>query len=34
MFAEEHIEAMRQVKRHLDPQWLLSPGTLFGPGTL
>ncbi|HZL25927.1 MAG TPA: FAD-binding oxidoreductase [Acidobacteriaceae bacterium] len=30
MFAEEHIEAMRQVKRRLDPQWLLSPGTLFG----
>jgi len=34
MFTEEHIEAMRQVKRRLDPQWLLSPGTLFGSGAL
>ena len=31
------IEAMRQVKLCLDPQWLLGQGTLFGvggPGTL
>jgi len=36
-FAEEHIEAMRQVKRRFDPQGLLGRGTLFGadgPGTL
>jgi FAD/FMN-containing dehydrogenase len=33
-FSEEHIEAMRKVKRHLDPLWLLAPGTLFGPGAL
>ena len=29
-FAEEKIEAMRAVKRRLDPQWLLGRGTLFG----
>ena len=28
-YAPEHIEAMRQVKRQLDPQWLLGQGTLF-----
>ena len=33
-FAEEHIEAMRQVKRRFDPQWLLGRGTLFGVGSL
>jgi len=36
-FAERDIEAMRQVKLRLDPQWLLGQGTLFGvggPGTL
>jgi FAD/FMN-containing dehydrogenase len=33
-FAEEHIEAMRQVKRRFDPQWLLGRGTLFGAGSL
>lgn len=33
-FSEEHIEAMRQVKSRLDPQWLLGAGTLFGTGKL
>ncbi len=28
-YAPEHIEAMRQVKRRLDPLWLLGQGTLF-----
>ncbi len=28
-YAPEHIEAMKQVKRQLDPQWLLGQGTLF-----
>jgi len=28
------IEKMRQVKRHLDPNWLLSPGTLFDGGAV
>jgi FAD/FMN-containing dehydrogenase len=28
-YAPEHIEAMRQVKRRLDPQWLLGRDTLF-----
>ena len=28
-YAPEHIEAMRAVKRRLDPQWLLGRGTLF-----
>ena len=36
-FAKRDIEAMRQVKLRLDPEWLLGQGTLFGvggPGTL
>jgi len=33
-FSEEHIEAMRQVKRRFDPHWLLGAGTLFGAGKL
>jgi FAD/FMN-containing dehydrogenase len=28
-FTTDQIEAMRQVKRRLDPQWLLGQGTLF-----
>ena len=28
-YAEEHLEAMRSVKRRLDPQWLLGRGTLW-----
>ncbi len=28
-YAPEHIESMRQVKRRLDPQWLLGRDTLF-----
>jgi FAD/FMN-containing dehydrogenase len=28
-YAPEHIEAMKAVKRRLDPQWLLGQGTLF-----
>jgi FAD/FMN-containing dehydrogenase len=28
-FAPDHIEAMRQVKRRFDPQWILGRGTLF-----
>jgi FAD/FMN-containing dehydrogenase len=28
-FSEEQIEAMKAVKRRLDPQWLLGRGTLF-----
>jgi FAD/FMN-containing dehydrogenase len=28
-YAPEHLEAMRAVKRRLDPQWLLGRGTLF-----
>jgi FAD/FMN-containing dehydrogenase len=31
-FSEQHIEAMRQVKRRFDPQWLLGRGTLFDAG--
>ncbi len=37
LFSEQQIDAMRQVKRRFDPQWLLGRGTLFdagGPGTL
>ena len=37
LFAEQHLEAMRQVKLRFDPQWLLGRGTLFdvgAPGTL
>jgi FAD/FMN-containing dehydrogenase len=36
-FAEQDIEAMRAVKRRLDPQELLGRGTIFGgdgPGVL
>jgi FAD/FMN-containing dehydrogenase len=29
-YTPDQIEAMKNVKRHLDPNWLLSPGTLFG----
>lgn len=28
-YAPEHIEAMKSVKRRLDPSWILSPGNLF-----
>ncbi|MBV8828918.1 MAG: hypothetical protein JO108_06775, partial [Acidobacteriaceae bacterium] len=31
MYSADEIEAMRDVKRHLDPQWLLGQGTIFGP---
>jgi FAD/FMN-containing dehydrogenase len=30
-FAPEQIEVMRDVKRRLDPKWLLGQGTLFAP---
>ncbi len=30
-FSEDQIEAMKAVKRRLDPQWLLGRGTLFAP---
>jgi FAD/FMN-containing dehydrogenase len=33
-FSEEEIEAMRKVKRRLDPLGLLGQGTLFGVGAL
>lgn len=29
-YTHEEIEAMKSVKRRLDPQWLLNPGNLFG----
>jgi len=29
MYASEEMEAMEQVKRHLDPDWLLGQGTIF-----
>lgn len=29
MYSAEQIEAMRQVKRYLDPEWLLGRGTIF-----
>ncbi len=29
MYSPEEIDAMRDVKRHLDPQWLLGRGTIF-----
>ncbi len=29
MYTPDQIELMKQVKRHLDPQWLLGQGTLF-----
>jgi len=28
-YAPEHIEAMKAVKRRMDPGWLLGQGTLF-----
>ena len=28
-YKPDQIEAMKQVKRRLDPQWLLGQGTLF-----
>jgi FAD/FMN-containing dehydrogenase len=32
-FSEAEIHAMMEVKKRLDPQWLLSPGNVFvGPG--
>ena len=31
MYGEAGIEAMRRVKRALDPEWKLSPGVLFPP---
>ena len=32
MYSREDLEAMKQVKRHLDPGWLLGQGTIFdGP---
>jgi FAD/FMN-containing dehydrogenase len=29
MYSPEDLEAMKQVKRHLDPDWLLGQGTIF-----
>lgn len=29
MYSSDEIEAMRDVKRHLDPEWLLGRGTIF-----
>ena len=29
MYSADEIEAMKDVKRHLDPQWLLGQGTIF-----
>ena len=29
MYAASDIEAMKEVKKHLDPQWLLGQGTIF-----
>jgi len=29
LYTPDQIERMKQVKRHLDPQWLLGQGTLF-----
>ena len=29
LYSEEQIEQMREVKRRLDPSWILSPGNLF-----
>ncbi len=31
MYSPEEIDAMRDVKRHLDPDWLLGRGTIFEP---
>jgi FAD/FMN-containing dehydrogenase len=28
-YARDQIEAMKQIKRRLDPNWLLGQGTLF-----
>jgi hypothetical protein len=30
MYPPANIEAMKQVKRRLDPAWLLGQGTIFG----
>ena len=30
-YAPEHIEAMKAVKRRLDPNWLLGRGNIFPP---
>jgi FAD/FMN-containing dehydrogenase len=32
-FTPEHIDSMKAVKRHLDPQWLLGRGNIFPPLT-
>jgi len=29
MYSPAEIGAMKDVKRRLDPQWLLGPGTIF-----
>jgi FAD/FMN-containing dehydrogenase len=29
MYSPEEIDAMREIKRRLDPQWLLGRGTIF-----
>jgi FAD/FMN-containing dehydrogenase len=29
MYSSEEIGAMKEVKKHLDPQWLLGQGTIF-----
>jgi FAD/FMN-containing dehydrogenase len=29
MYSSEEIDAMREVKRRLDPEWLLGRGTIF-----
>jgi FAD/FMN-containing dehydrogenase len=31
MYSTAEIEAMKDVKRRLDPQWLLGRGTIFDP---
>jgi FAD/FMN-containing dehydrogenase len=33
MYSAEEIEAMRDVKRKLDPHWLLGRGTIFAPAS-
>jgi FAD/FMN-containing dehydrogenase len=32
MYSEKELDAMRDVKRHLDPHWILGRGTLFDTG--
>lgn len=32
LYGDSGIEAMRAVKRALDPEWKLAPGVLFDPG--